>query len=512
MIAFLRSLAFVVGLLMVAAPLAAEESAAGLTSAGSQPVSAKSPEEAKSATAAARRLPSDSTTTQGLNLLSRKLAFKATAGSIQLPDDKGALEAEVAYIAYQLDGGDVQKRPVTFVFNGGPGAGSAWLQLGAVGPWRLPMNGLSPSSAPILVENEETWLDFTDLVFIDPPGTGYSRVVASGDEVRKRLWSVNGDIDALSVVVRRWLAANNRVMSPKFILGESYGGFRGPRLAEELATKQGIGVSGLILISPALDIGSDFSRGGDPFSFAVRLPSYAAAFRERKGAVTREDLADVEQYASHDYLLDFLQGPKDAAAVARMVQRVSDLTGLDPELVKQLEGRIGKSAFLREFDRRQGKVVAFYDATISAYDPEPNEYRSRWLDPVAEGADAPFSSAIMGVYNDRLGWKIDDHYELLNEAVSRAWNWGNNLEPPQSIDALKRMLALDPNFRVLISHGLTDVQTPYFGTQLLLDQIPDYGLPGRLKLKVYAGGHMHYSRNDSRKALREDAQQLIEGP
>ena len=100
----------------------------------------------------------------------------------------------------------------------------------------------------------------------------------------------------------------------------------------------------------------------------------------------------------------------------------------------------------------------------------------------------------------------------MNEAVSRAWNWGNNLEPPQSIDALKRMLALDPNFRVLISHGLTDVQTPYFGTQLLLDQISDYGLPGRLKLKVYAGGHMHYSRNDSRKALRKDAQQLIEGP
>jgi carboxypeptidase C (cathepsin A) len=181
-------------------------------------------------------------------------------------------------------------------------------------------------------------------------------------------------------------------------------------------------------------------------------------------------------------------------------------------LVKQLGGRIGKNAFLREFDRRQGKVVAFYDATVSAYDPEPSEYRSRWLDPVVEGVDAPFSSAIMGVYNDRLGWKVDDRYELLNEAVSRAWNWGNSLEPPQSIDALKRMLALDPNFRVLITHGLTDVQTPYFGTQLLLDQFPYYGLPGRLKLKVYGGGHMHYSRNDSRKALREDARQLIEGP
>lgn len=506
MIAFVRPLAVSVGLLIAAAPLAAEE-----LPTSAQPGSAKSSGDAKPTIAAAKRLPADSTTTQVLNLLNRRLDFKATAGSIQLSDDKGSPEADVAYAAYQLDGADAHKRPVTFVFNGGPGAGSAWLQLGAVGPWRLPMNGLSASSTPTLVDNEDTWLDFTDLVFVDPPGTGYSRIVASGEDVRRKLWSVNGDIDALSIVVRRWLAANGRLLSPKFILGESYGGFRGPRLAEELATKQGIGVSGLVLISPALDIGSDLVGVSDPFAFAVRLPSYAAAFRERKDKVTREDLADVEQYASHDYLLDFLRGPKDAAAVARMAQRVSELTGLNSELVSQAGGRVSKNAFLREFDRRLGKVAAFYDATISAYDPAPIEYRSRWLDPVVEGFDAPFSSAIMSIYNDRLGWKIDDRYELLNEAVSRAWNWGNGLEAPQSIDALKRVLALDPNFRVLLSHGLTDVQTPYFGTQLLLDQIPDYGPPGRLKLKVYSGGHMHYSRDESRKALREDARQLIEG-
>ena len=322
---------------------------------------------------------------------------------------------------------------------------------------------------------------------------------------------MNGDIDALSVVVRRWLADNDRLMSPKFILGESYGGFRGPRLAEELATKQGVGISGLVLISPALDLGADSADVGDPLPFAVRLPSYAAAFRERRGKVTRKDLEDVENYASHDYLLDFLRGPKDAAAVSRMAQHVSELTGINEELVKQLGGRVGKDAFLREFDRQEGKVAAYYDVTISAYDPEPNKYRSRWLDPVVEGLDAPFSSAIMGIYNDRLGWKIDERYELLNEAVSHAWNWGSGLEAPQSISALKRMLALDPNFKVLISHGLTDVQTPYFRTQLLLDQIPDYGPSGRLQLKVYSGGHMNYLRDESRKALREDARQLIQG-
>ena len=125
---------------------------------------------------------------------------------------------------------------MTFAINGGPGAASAWLQLGALGPWRLPMHGLTPASSPTLVDNADTWLDFTDLVFIDPPGTGYSRVVAPGDEARRSLWSVDGDIDGVAAAIRRWLTAEQRLASPKFIVGESYGGFRGPRLAEKLAT------------------------------------------------------------------------------------------------------------------------------------------------------------------------------------------------------------------------------------------------------------------------------------
>ena len=170
MIALLRPLAISVGLLIMAAPLAAEELTTGVSSASAPHRSMKSSEEAKPATAPAKRLPADSTTTQALNLVGRRLDFRATAGSIRLSDDKGAPEADVGYVAYQLNGPDAHKRPVTFVFNGGPGASSAWLQLGAVGPWLLPMNGLSASSTPILVDNEETWLDFTDLVFIDPPG------------------------------------------------------------------------------------------------------------------------------------------------------------------------------------------------------------------------------------------------------------------------------------------------------------------------------------------------------
>ncbi|GLS17726.1 peptidase S10 [Labrys miyagiensis] len=456
-------------------------------------------------------LPSDSITHHTVSLAGgRVLSLKATAGSLRLRDEKGHELAQVGYIAYELDGAEAGSRPVTFVFNGGPGAGSAWLNIGAIGPWRLPMEAgkIYPSAPPVLVDNQETWLDFTDLVFIDPPGTGYSRITATGDDVRKSLWSVEGDIQALTVVVRRWLAQNQRLESPKFIAGESYGGFRGPRLAEELAMKEGIGINGLVLISPALD----FSADDGAFYWLDRLPAYTAAHREQSGPVTREQLADVERYAIGDYLQDYLRGPRDMAAVARMVQRVTELTGLDPALVKRLGGRIDKTTFQREILRPEGKVVGFYDATVSAYDPEPASNYNNWHDPALEGVEAPMTSAIMDLYNRELGWKTIERYEILNGRVGSSWEWGDRLSPPSSMDALRGMLALDPHFRVLVTGGLTDIQVPYFQNKRLLDQVPDYGPPGRLQFKVYGGGHMFYSRDDSRKALHEDARTLVAGP
>jgi len=457
------------------------------------------------------KLPADSTTGFTLNIDGRSLAFHVTAGSLQLKDEAGAPQAVVAYVAYTLDGVDPERRPVTFAINGGPGAASAWLHLGALGPWRLPMNGLSPASSPALIDNAETWLDFTDLVFVDPPGTGYSRIVAPGDEARRRFWSVEGDVDGLAATIRRWLTAERRLASPKFIVGESYGGFRGPRLAEALATDQGVGVSGLVLISPALDMAALAAGPDDPFPLLTRLPSYAAAYRRRAGPVSRADLAEVERYATGDYLADWLRGPDDAAAVERMSQRVAELTGIDLQTVRRFGGRIDEETFLREFERPQGEVVAFYDATVDAYDPFPAAGRSRFHDPVLPGFEPAFTSAIVDLYERRLGWKVDDRYELINDAVEREWRWGAKLAAPESLSALRRMLALDPKFRVLIVHGLTDVQTPYFATALELAQVPDFGPPGRLTLKVYPGGHMVYANDDSRRALRDDARRLIEG-
>ena len=457
------------------------------------------------------KLPADTTSAFTLNIDGRSLAFHVTAGSLQLKDEAGAPQAVVAYVAYTLDGADPARRPVTFAINGGPGAASAWLHLGALGPWRLPMSGLSPASPPALVDNSETWLDFTDLVFVDPPGTGYSRIVAPGDDARRRFWSVEGDVDGLAATIRRWLVAEQRLASPKFIVGESYGGFRGPRLAEALATDQGVGVAGLVLISPALDLAALAAGPDDPFPLLTRLPSYAAARRSRAGPVSRADLADVERYATGDYLADWLRGPGDAAALERMSKRVAELTGIDLETVRRLGGRIDEETFLREFERPQGKVVAFYDATVDAYDPFPAGRGSGFHDPVLPGFEPAFASAIVDLYERKLGWKVEGRYELLNDAVNHDWRWGERLARPEALSALRRMLALDPKFRVLVAHGLTDVQAPYFATALELAQIPDFGPSGRLTLKVYPGGHMVYADDDSRRALRDDARRLIEG-
>src|SRR5665647_315766 len=210
---------------------------------------------ASPATAEQHKLPPDSTTKQTLALPGRTLAFSATAGSIRLFDGKGEPQADIAYTAYQMDGADPATRPVTFLFNGGPGAASAYLQLGAAGPWRLAINGDAaiPSASPDLQPNAETWLDFTDLVFIDPVGTGYSRFVATGDDVRKRFFSVDGDVNSIALSIRRWLERSGRLISPKFVAGESYGGIRGPKIVRNLQTEQGVGVKGLILVSPVLD-------------------------------------------------------------------------------------------------------------------------------------------------------------------------------------------------------------------------------------------------------------------
>ncbi|WP_370691274.1 S10 family peptidase [Bradyrhizobium sp.] len=462
------------------------------------------------------RLPPDSTTRHTLALPGRTLDFTATAGSIPLFNDKREPQADIAFTAYQLNGADARTRPVTFLFNGGPGASSAWLQFGAAGPWRLAINAdaVTSSASPDLMPNAETWLDFTDLVFIDPVGTGYSRFVAGGEEVRKRFYSVDGDVNAIALVIRRWLEKSDRLLSPKFVAGESYGGIRGPKIVRNLQVDQGVGVKGLILVSPLFDY-REFT-GSSLLQYVWSLPSMAAVAREAKGGkeggeggVTRADLADVERYAAGEFLGDLIKGSADAEATTRLADRVAALTGIDQAVSRRLAGRLGVGEFRREFDRRNGKVTGRYDASVSGFDPYPDSSFHRFGDPSGDALAAPLTSAAVDLTRRTLNWRPDGSYQLLNGAVQGAWDFGRGINPPESLSQLRQILALDPKLKLLVAHGLFDLATPYFGSKILLDQLPAYASPERVKLTVYPGGHMFYSRDGARQAFRSEVEALV---
>jgi carboxypeptidase C (cathepsin A) len=437
----------------------------------------------------------------------RTLSFTAIAGSLRLFNQGGDPQADIAYTSYQLDGADPHSRPVTFFFNGGPGASSAYLQFGSAGPWRLSIDGAAatPSVSSELKPNAETWLDFTDLVFIDPVDTGYSRFVSTDGEVRKHFFSVDGDVNALSVVIRRYLEKYNRLLSPKFIVGESYGGIRGPKMVRELQTGQGVGIKGLILISPLFDY-REFG-GTSLLQYVISLPSMAAVAREAKHPVTRADMADVETYARGDFISDLIKGEADKEATTRLADRVAALTGIDQAVSRRLAGRLGIGEFRREFDRHDGKVTGRYDGSVLGFDPEPDSSDSHFGDPSGDNLIAPLTSAAVDLTTNVLKWHPDGPYHLLNRSIS--WDYGRGTNPVQSTSDLRQILSLDPNLKLLVGHGLFDLATPYFGSKIWLDQLPAYASADRVKLVVYPGGHMFYSREASRRAFRAQAEALM---
>nr|WP_246175764.1 peptidase S10 [Bradyrhizobium paxllaeri] len=453
------------------------------------------------------RLPPDSSSRHTLELPGRTLSFVATAGSIRLFDDKGEPQADIVYTSYQLDGTDRGTRPVTFFFNGGPGASSAWLQLGSAGPWRLPINAdeVTPSTFPEVRPNAETWLDFTDLVFLDPVGTGYSRFVGTGDDARKRLYSVEGDVNALALVVRRWLEKHDRLLSPKYIAGESYGGIRGPKVVDQLQMRQGIGVKGLIMLSPVFD-SSQFARTS-LLQYVARLPSYVATLREAKGPVKRADLADVEAYARGEFLSDLIKGQADKEATTRLADKTAALTGIDPAVSRRLAGRFDLAEFRREFDRKNGKLIGNYDASVRGFDPYPDSDFRLSGDPSSDTLLAPLTSATVDLLTRKLNWRPDGSYELLNRTVAQAWDFGRS--PPESVSELRQILATDRKLKLLVGHGLFDLVTPYLESQIVLDQLPPFASSPRVKLVVFPGGHMFYSRDASRQAFRAEVEVMM---
>ena len=235
----------------------------------------------------------------------------------------------------------------------------------------------------------------------------------------------------------------------------------------------------------------------------------AAVAREAKGPVTPADMADVERYARGEFLTDLIKGTADADATTRLADKVAALTGIDQAVSRRLAGRFDVAEFRREFDRKDGKVAGRYDASVLGLDPYPDSSSYHFGDPSGDPLVAPLTSAAVDLITRKLNWRPDGSYHLLNGSVEKAWDFGRGLQPAESISQLREILAFDPKLKLLVGHGLFDLATPYFGSKILLDQLPAYGSPTRGKLVVYPGGHMFYSRDASRQAFRAEAQAMM---
>ena len=455
-------------------------------------------------------LPADRTARQTVAIGGHSIAYDATVGTIPVRDDKGKTIGQVVYTAYVVPGRD-PGRPVTFAFNGGPGASSVYLNRGAIGPKRIQFGGQgdAPSDAPIARDNPGSWLDFTDLVFIDPIGTGFSRSMVDEAETKKQFYATEPDIKYLSKIVYDWLVKNERLRSPKYVIGESYGGYRAPRIAYELQSQIGVGVNGIVMVSPYLDpsaIGDGDALS--PLPWMINLPSMAAGNLERQGKLTPEAMADVENYTRGEFMLDLMRGMSDTAATERLEQRVTTLTGLDAALVRKLKGRVDVGTYLREVHRNDEKIGSVYDSNVTAWDPFPASAQQRSNDPILDALIAPTTSAMVDFVTRTVGWKTDARYNALSYGVNQAWDRGNGEDKP--VTDLRKAIANDPRMGVLIVHGYDDLSCPFFGSKLIVSQMPGFGQAQRVKVAVYPGGHMFYSRPASAAAFKADAKALYQ--
>ncbi|WP_260114973.1 S10 family peptidase [Xanthomonas indica] len=448
-------------------------------------------------------LPADAQTSQSTQLDGRTLRYTVKVGTLPVKDKQGKVVADVVYTAYTMDGKD---RPVTFALNGGPGAASVYLNLGAIGPKVVAFGseGDSASAPAQLRDNPGTWLDFTDLVFIDPVGTGFSRSRVPDEQAKKQFYNPQADVEYLSRTIYDWLLKNQRLQSRKYLVGESYGGFRGPRITHYLQTKLGVAMNGVVLVSPYLNPTLDDNGDVSPLPWMLTLPSIAAAHLEREGKLTPEAMSQVIDYTRGDYVTALLRGRSDPAGTTRMIQQVTAMTGLDPAFVRRAGGRLETQAYLREVFRDKGELGSRYDSNVTAFDPFPNAPEQRANDPLLDSIIAPTTTAMVDFVTRVVGWKIDARYEALNYDVNRLWDWDDELRKG-SVTQLRQSVAIDPKLRVLIVHGWNDLSCPFMGSVLTVDQMPVMGNdPTRVQVKNYPGGHMFYNRADSQRALRQD--------
>jgi carboxypeptidase C (cathepsin A) len=441
----------------------------------------------------------------------KTLHYTATFGTIRLTDDKGKPTGDVTYTSFILDHDKgAPDRPVLFAVNGGPGASSVYLNLGAVGPKHISFanEGQSASDPATLTDNPGTWLDFTDLVFIDPIGTGFSKSLVDEAESKKLFYSPTPDIQYLSLVIYKWLVKNDRMLDKKYLMGESYGGYRGPRMTHYMQSQLGIAMNGLVLVSPYLN--PEFGDGNlSPVPWMITLPAITAAHLENEHKLTDAAMQDVIAYTEGEYALDLIKGPKDKAATDAMIAKVTEMTGLDPQFVKFSGGRLETGAFLREIHREKGEIGSVYDSNVTAPDPFPYSPDQESSDPILEAIVAPTTTAMVDFITRTVGWKTEAQYYALSYDVNRLWDHQGPTLRQGAVEDLREAVAADPKLAVLIVHGWNDLSCPFMGSLLTQNELPAK-LAGQVQVHEFPGGHMFYTRPENGVGLHEFAQKMVE--
>lgn len=439
-----------------------------------------------------------------LKLPAGDLAYTATTGFISLKDDSGKAQANLFYIAYTKPVNDSSSaRPVTFCFNGGPGAASVWLHMGALGPRRIDFqpDGSLPPPPYRLVDNQYTWLTFTDLVFIDPVNTGYSRPAAGNNA--SQYHDVRGDVKAVAEFIRLYTTQNRRWDSPKFLAGESYGTTRAAALADYLQ-RDGLALNGVLLISTVLNFQTISISNANELPFPLFLPSYtAAAYHHKKlpADLLKKPLPDVlkevESFTLTAYTTALAQGASLSDQDRKnIISSLTRFTGLSADYVEKSNLRIQPGRFQQALLGDSQSVIGRMDTRLIGFARDAANDAAQY-DPAMDAYLMPYTSAFNTYVRNELQFESDVSYEVLSD---RVWPWNFGTNPGHGGqgylyvgDNLRDAITVNPNLKVFVASGLFDLATPYFASQYQIDHL---GLPPYLQKNIthhhYLGGHMMY--------------------
>jgi carboxypeptidase C (cathepsin A) len=452
-----------------------------------------------------------------VSLDGQKIDYTVKAGTILLRDRENKPTAEIFYIAYTKDNvGDLSQRPITFSFNGGPGSSSVWLHMGLLGPRRVKLqDDGSPLPPPYkLVDNEFSLIDETDLVFIDPVSTGYSR--SSKPDDAKRFHGVEEDIRSVAEFIRLYTTRHTRWASPKFIIGESYGTTRAAGLSGELRERHRMNVNGIMLVSTVLNFQTIRFAAGNDLPYVLYLPTYTAtAWHHKKlppdlqQLPLPEVLRQAEVFASTEFNNALLQGaalpPEHRQEIAKQLAR---FTGLSQTYLDRSDLRVNIGRFAEELLREEGRVVGRYDSRYKGYvrDRVANNME---YDPSGEAIYSLFTSTFNHYVRTELKFESDLFYEILNGGVN-PWNWGTGNSYVNVAETLADSLTRNPFLKVHVSNGYYDLATPYFATRYTFNHLDiDPALAKNVTIDDYTAGHMMYLNLPDLKKQKADLAKFI---